>query len=51
MTEPQESALASEPRLMGVFYLLFNDWQPAQILARYELSEPELTSCWSSSIV
>jgi len=43
MTEPQESALALEPRLMGVFYLLFNDWQPAQILARYELTEAELT--------
>ncbi|HVE88878.1 MAG TPA: helix-turn-helix transcriptional regulator, partial [Burkholderiaceae bacterium] len=43
MTEPQEHALAAEPRLMGVFYLLFNDWLPAQILARYELTEPELT--------
>jgi hypothetical protein len=28
---------------MGVFYLLFNDWQPSQILTRYELSEAELT--------
>jgi transcriptional regulator with XRE-family HTH domain len=43
MTEEQEQALASEPNLMGVFYLLFNDWQPAQILARYELTEAELT--------
>ena len=43
MTEPQENALAQEPRLMGVFYLLFNDWQPAQILTRYELTEAELT--------
>jgi transcriptional regulator with XRE-family HTH domain len=43
MSEVQEHALASEPRLMGVFYLLFNDWQPAQVLARYELSEVELT--------
>ena len=43
MTETQAHALAAEPRLMGVFYLLFNDWQPAQILARYELTEPELT--------
>ena len=43
MTEPQENALALEPRLMGVFYLLFNDWQPAQILTRYELTEAELT--------
>lgn len=43
MTEAQEQALAAEPHLMGVFYLLFNDWQPAQILARYELSEAELT--------
>ena len=43
MTEPQENALAQEPRLMGVFYLLFNDWQPPQILTRYELTEAELT--------
>jgi transcriptional regulator with XRE-family HTH domain len=43
MSEAQEQALASEPHLMGVFYLLFNDWQPAQILARYEISESELT--------
>jgi transcriptional regulator with XRE-family HTH domain len=43
MSEAQEQALASEPHLMGVFYLLFNDWQPAQILARYELSAAELT--------
>jgi transcriptional regulator with XRE-family HTH domain len=43
MTEAQEQALASEPHLMGVFYLLFNDWQPAQVMARYELTEAELT--------
>jgi hypothetical protein len=43
MTETQEQALASEPQLMGVFYLLFNDWQPAQILARHEVSEADLT--------
>ena len=43
MSEAQEQALASEPNLMGVFYLLFNEWQPSQILARYEMSEPELT--------
>lgn len=43
MTEAQEHALASEPHLMGVFYLLFNDWQPAQVLARYELTPAELT--------
>jgi transcriptional regulator with XRE-family HTH domain len=43
MSEAQEQALASEPHLMGVFYLLFNDWQPTQILARYELSAAELT--------
>ena len=43
MSEAQEHALALEPRLMGVFYLLFNDWQPSQILARYELTEAELT--------
>lgn len=42
MTEAQEHALASEPQLMGVFYLLFNEWQPAQVLARYEVSEADL---------
>jgi transcriptional regulator with XRE-family HTH domain len=43
MSEAQEHALASDPHLMGVFYLLFNEWQPAQIVARYELSDAELT--------
>jgi transcriptional regulator with XRE-family HTH domain len=43
MTEAQEHALAAEPQLMGVFYLLFNDWQPARILERYELGAPGLT--------
>lgn len=43
MTEVQEQALAAEPRLMGVFYLLFNDWQPARILERYEIGGAMLT--------
>ncbi len=43
MTEVQEQALAAEPQLMGVFYLLFNDWQPARILERYEIGGAMLT--------
>jgi transcriptional regulator with XRE-family HTH domain len=43
MTEVQEAALAADPQLMGVFYLLFNEWQPARILERYEIGEAPLT--------
>jgi transcriptional regulator with XRE-family HTH domain len=43
MTEAQEHALASEPRLMGVFYLLYHEWQPEQVLERFELGAAELT--------
>src|SRR5690348_12469356 len=37
MTVAQEQALAADSRLLGVFYLLFNDWQPDDILERYVL--------------
>jgi transcriptional regulator with XRE-family HTH domain len=40
LTEAQETALAADPRLLGVFYLLYNDWQPAEIVKRYELTLP-----------
>ena len=33
MTLEQEKALAGDSKLLGVFYLLFNDWQPADIKA------------------
>lgn len=42
MTLEQEKALAADSKLLGVFYLLFNDWQPATIQEHYALSKPEL---------
>ena len=42
MTLEQERALAADPHLLGVFYLLFNDWQPDEIHDRYVLTKPEV---------
>ena len=42
MTIAQEQALAADSKLLGVFYLLFNDWQPDDIHARYTLSRAEV---------
>lgn len=42
MTLAQEQALAADPRLLGVFYLLFNDWQPADIFANYMLTRAQI---------
>lgn len=42
MTVAQEQALAGDSKLLGVFYLLFNDWQPDDIHARYTLSRAEV---------
>ena len=42
MTREQEGVLASDSKLLGVFYLLFNDWQPADIHERYTLSRAEV---------
>ena len=42
MTVEQEKALAADPRLLGVFYLLFNDWQPDDVHARYRLTRAEV---------
>jgi transcriptional regulator with XRE-family HTH domain len=41
LSPSQEQALAADRKLLGVFYLLFNDWQPAEIIARYELTQAE----------
>jgi DNA-binding Xre family transcriptional regulator len=41
MSVAQEEALAADPRLLGVFYLAFNDWQIGDILERYQVSRPE----------
>jgi transcriptional regulator with XRE-family HTH domain len=38
MTVKQETALANDAKLLGVFYLLLSDWKAADIVARYELS-------------
>lgn len=42
MTLEQEKALADDSKLLGVFYLLFNDWQPADIQANYVLTHAEV---------
>lgn len=42
MTIEQEKTLAADSRLLGVFYLLFNDWQPADIHERYVLTRAEV---------
>ncbi|MEP6996797.1 MAG: helix-turn-helix transcriptional regulator [Betaproteobacteria bacterium] len=43
MTNKQETALARDATLLGVFYLLLSEWKAADIVARYELSRAELT--------
>ena len=37
LTVEQEAALASDARLLGVFYLVLNDWHLPDILYRYEI--------------
>jgi len=41
MTIAQEQALAADPKLLGVFYLAFNDWQLADILEGYQVTRAE----------
>lgn len=41
MTVEQEAALAGDARLLGVFYLVLNDWNLPDILDRYEIEKPE----------
>ncbi|MFI4887369.1 MAG: helix-turn-helix domain-containing protein [Burkholderiales bacterium] len=43
MSERQETALAHDAKLLGVFYLLLSDWTVDDISAGYELTQPELT--------
>jgi transcriptional regulator with XRE-family HTH domain len=43
MTLKQEEALAADPRLLGLFYLLFNDWRLDAILEVYDLERAECT--------
>jgi DNA-binding Xre family transcriptional regulator len=42
MTREQEKVLAADSKLLGVFYLLFNDWQPDDIHERYLLTRAEV---------
>jgi len=41
MTIKQEQALAADPRLLGLFYLVFNDWTVDAILETYVLTKAE----------
>jgi transcriptional regulator with XRE-family HTH domain len=43
LSELQEHTLATEPQLMGVFYLVLNDWEPRTILERFEITPAALT--------
>jgi DNA-binding Xre family transcriptional regulator len=43
MTIKQEEALAKDPRLLGMFYLVFNDWTMEAILDTYELNRADCT--------
>lgn len=40
MSDRQEAALAADPRLLGLFYLVFNDWSLEDILSTYAIEKP-----------
>src|SRR6516162_6462572 len=42
LTEQQEQALVSNPRLLVVTYLIVNDWRFAEIIATFRLDANEL---------
>jgi len=42
MSIEQEKVLAADSKLLGVFYLVFNDWQPDDIFERYVLTRAEI---------
>lgn len=42
LSEAQEAALAAAPKLLGVFYLLLNQWQPDEVQQQFEIGAPEL---------
>src|SRR5215472_3443053 len=42
LTEEQERALVSNPRLLVVTYLIVNDWKFAEIIATFRLDANEL---------
>lgn len=41
MSVEQEKALARDPRLLGVFYLVFNEWKIEEIVSHYVLTRAE----------
>ena len=43
MTTPQEQALAADARLMGMFYLVFNEWTFDAILETYDINKADCT--------
>jgi transcriptional regulator with XRE-family HTH domain len=43
MTTAQEAALAADASLLGMFYLVFNEWTVEAILEAYEISKPDCT--------
>ena len=43
MTTLQEQALADDARLLGMFYLVFNEWTFDTILATYEITKADCT--------
>ena len=43
MTTAQEQALADDARLLGMFYLVFNEWTFEEILGTYDINKAECT--------
>ncbi len=43
MTTAQEQALADDARLLGMFYLVFNEWTFEEILDTYDINKAECT--------
>ena len=43
MTTAQEQALADDARLLGMFYLVFNEWTFEEILNTYDINKAECT--------
>ena len=47
MSIEQEAALAADARLLGVFYLVLNDWHLPEILERYEIEKAEVIALFA----
>ena len=43
MSTQQEQALATDARLLGIFYLVFNEWTVDEILEAYDIGEADCT--------